>query len=94
MLRADKVDEWVEAHANVPPDVLAAIMDAGIRDYSVFLFGDRVFGTYECDDPEKSLVREAAAEATKRWRVAMALLFEEEVSRDGPSYLPEFFRLD
>ncbi len=93
-LRPDKIDEYVAAHAAVWPDVLAAIKDAGIRNYSCFLFGDRVFGYYECNDPGASLVLEAAAEATNRWRVAMAQLFDEEVAQNGPTFLPEIFRLD
>ena len=93
-LRPDKIDEYVFAHANVWPDVLSAIRDAGIRNYSIYLFGDRVFGYYECDDPESAVSIEAASEATQRWRTAMRDLFDDEVTQNGPTYLPEIFRLD
>jgi len=93
-LRPDKINEYVTAHADVWPDVLAAIKGAGIRNYSVYLFEDRVFGYYECDDPASALVLEAASEATQRWRATMRRLFDEEVTRDGPTFLPEIFRLD
>jgi L-rhamnose mutarotase len=93
-LRPDKIETYVEAHANVWPDVLDAIRAAGIRDYSVFLFGDRVFGTYECDDPERSQAIEEAAEATQRWRAWMRELFDEEVTLHGPTWLTEVFRLE
>lgn len=93
-LRPDRIDEYVTAHAAVWPDVLDAIRAAGIRDYSVYLIGDRVVGVYECDDPEESLRIEAAAEATRRWRAYMAELFEPAVATDGPTYLDEIFRLD
>ena len=46
-LRPDKIEAYVEAHANVWPGVVDAMRAAGMRDYSVFIFGDRVFGTYE-----------------------------------------------
>jgi L-rhamnose mutarotase len=93
-LRPDRIADYVTAHAAVWPDVLAAITDAGIRNYSIYLFQDRVFAYYECDDPESAATREAAAEATQRWRAIMRELFDEEVSRDGVTFLPEIFRLD
>jgi len=93
-LRPDKVDEYVEAHANVWPDALAAITAAGIRNYSIFLFGTRVFAYYECDDPDEAVRVEAEAEATQRWRAKMRGLFEDEVATEGVDFLPEIFRLD
>src|SRR3954467_14239341 len=71
-LRPEKVDEYVEAHANVWPEMRQMIHDAGVRNYSISLFGDRVFGYYECDDPEATKAYQAAAEVTKRWGEAMA----------------------
>lgn len=93
-LRPDKVDEYVEAHANVWPDALAAITAAGIRNYSIFLFGTRVFAYYECDDPDEAVRVEAEAEATQRWRAKMRDLFVDEVATEGVAFLPEIFRLD
>jgi L-rhamnose mutarotase len=93
-LRPDKVDEYVEAHANVWPDALAAITAAGIRNYSIFLSGNRVFAYYECDDPDEAVRVEAEAEATQRWRAHMRDLFEDEVATEGVDFLPEIFRLD
>jgi L-rhamnose mutarotase len=93
-LRPDKVDAYVEAHAHVWPDVLAAIRAAGIRDYSIWLFEDRVFAQYECDDPAEAIRLEDAAEATGRWRALMREYFVPELATEGVSWLPEIFRLD
>jgi L-rhamnose mutarotase len=93
-LRPEKVDDYVREHANVPPDVLAAITAAGIRNYSIFLFENRVFAYYECDDPDQAANLEAAAEATQRWRKRMLDLWEDEVATEGVTFLPEIFRLD
>jgi L-rhamnose mutarotase len=93
-LRPDKVDAYVAAHANVWPDVLDAIRAAGIRDYSIWLWEDRVFAQYETDDHEASLRIEAAAEATQRWRAHMREYFTEELATAGVTWLPEIFRLD
>ncbi len=93
-LRPDKIEAYVEAHANVWPGVVDAMRAAGMRDYSVFIFGDRVFGTYECDDLDKSLAIEEAAEATQRWRSWMRELFDDEVTLYGPTWMREVFRLE
>lgn len=68
--------------------------DSGVRNYSIYLAGDRVFGYYECDDPEGSKAYQAAQEVTKRWGAAMAPLFHPEVAEQGLQNLPEIFRLD
>lgn len=93
-LRPDKINDYVEAHAAVWPDVLEAIRVAGIRDYSVWLWEDRVFAQYETDDHETSLRVEAAAEATQRWRAIMREYFVDEVATEGFTWLEEIFRLE
>jgi L-rhamnose mutarotase len=93
-LRPDRIDAYLEAHAAVWPDVLAAISAAGIRDYSIWLFEDRLFAQYECHDPEEALRIEGAAEATVRWRAHMREFFMPDVATDGVVWLREIFRLD
>jgi len=93
-LRPDKIDAYVEAHAAVWPDMLAMIKAAGVRNYSIYRFGDRVFGYYECDDPDAAAAYMAGAEVTTRWNAAMFPLFAEEVATEGLTYIPEIFRLD
>ncbi len=93
-LRPDKIDEYVTAHAAVWPDMLAMITAAGVRNYSIHLFEDRVFGYYECDDPAATQAHMRDAEVTARWNAAMAPLFAPEVAEQGLRTLPEVFRLD
>lgn len=93
-LRPDHVADYVAAHAAVWEDTLAAITAAGIRDYSIWLFEDRVFAQYECDDPAEAARIEGQAEATIRWRAVMRDHFMPEVATDGVVWLREIFRLD
>jgi len=94
-LRPGKVAEYVEAHANVWPEVLDAIRAAGIHDYSIWLFEDRVFAQYSVEgDHAEALRIEAASAATERWRAAMRELFVPELATEGVTWMPEIFRLD
>ena len=49
-VKPDRIDDYVEAHRAVWPDMLQALRDAGIRNYSIFRDGTQVFGYFEADD--------------------------------------------
>jgi L-rhamnose mutarotase len=93
-LRPDRVDEYVAAHANVCPELLDAIREAGIRDYSLFLTGRTVFGCLEADDIDEAFKRLGRNPVNARWQDAMASLLEERVADQGPEMVREIFRLD
>jgi L-rhamnose mutarotase len=93
-LRPEKINAYVEAHAHVWPEVLAMLKEAGIRNYSIYLFGDRVFGYYECDNPASAIAFQDSAEANQRWSAVMRQLFDREVTEHGATYLSEIFQLD
>jgi L-rhamnose mutarotase len=93
-VRADRIEEYERAHAAVWPEVLALISSAGVRNYSIFRYQERLFGYYECDDPEGARAVMEAGERELGWTAAMSELFEPEVAERGADYLPEIFRLD
>jgi L-rhamnose mutarotase len=93
-VRPDKIDEYVAAHRAVWPDMLQALSDAGIRNYSIFRDGNRVFGYFEAEDLGRAAEYLAAQEVCARWQDAMAELLEERVPDAGPPALEEIFRLD
>ncbi|MFV0632640.1 L-rhamnose mutarotase, partial [Demequina sp.] len=76
-----RLDEYVEAHRAVWPEMLEAIRDAGRRDYSLFLSPSGLLvGVYETDDDAASAAALAADPRTARWEATMAPFF---VSLDG-----------
>lgn len=93
-VRPDKLDEYVEAHREVWPELLAALRAAGIRNYTIFRNGNEMFGYFEADDLEAAGSYLAAQEVNARWQDAMAGLLEERVPDTGPAALEEVFRLD
>jgi len=93
-VRPDKIDEYVEAHRNVWPEMLAALRDAGIRNYTIFRNGSEVFGYFESDDLEAAAAYMEGQEVNARWQDTMAQLLEERVPDAGPPTLEEIFRLD
>jgi L-rhamnose mutarotase len=93
-VRSDKIDDYVEAHAKVWPDMLAALRAAGIRNYSIFRAGNEVFGYFESDDLQASARYMEAQDVSTRWQDAMAEMLEGRVPDAGPPPLKEIFHLD
>ena len=93
-VRPDKVDEYVEAHENVWPELLAALRAAGIRNYTIFRHGNEMFGYFESNDLEAAAAYMEAQEVNTRWQDTMAPLLEERVPDAGPPVLEAIFRLD
>ena len=93
-VRPDKVDEYVEAHRSVWPEMLAALREAGIRNYTIFRNGTQMFGYFESDDLEAASRFMAQQEVSARWQDAMAELLEARVPDGGAPGLEEIFRLE
>jgi len=92
-VKPDRIDEYVEAHRNVWPEMLQALRDAGIRNYTIYRSGTEMFGYFESDDLERAGAHMAAQEVNTRWQDAMAELLDERVPDGGPPPLEEIFRL-
>jgi L-rhamnose mutarotase len=93
-VRPEKVDAYLDAHRDVWPELLDALRNAGIRNYTIFRNGTEMFGYFECDDLERAASYLADREVNARWQDAMAELLEERVPDAGPPRLEEVFRLD
>jgi len=93
-VRPDRIDDYVAAHAEVWPEMLQALTDAGIRNYSIFRAGTDVFGYFESDDLKRAAAYMAAQPVSTRWQDRMAPLLSERVPDAGPPALEQIFRLD
>jgi L-rhamnose mutarotase len=88
-----RVDEYVLAHRDVWPEMLQALKDAGIRNYTIFRAGNEMFGYFETDDLAATEMYLSAQDANARWQDAMADFLDERVQDRGPAPLEEIFRL-
>ena len=93
-VRPDKIDEYLDAHRDVWPEMLAALSEAGISNYTIFRHGNEVFGYFESDNLEAAAAYMETQEVNARWQDTMARLLEERVPDAGPPTLEEIFRLD
>ena len=93
-VRPDRIDEYVEAHARVWPEMLDALRTAGIRNYTIFRAGTTVFGYFEADDLGAVAAYLRTQQVNTRWQDAMAELLAERVPDGGPPPLEQIFRLD
>lgn len=78
LLRIDPsyIPEYLDAHQNVPEELLSALVEAGYRNYSVFV--DRsglLVGYFETDDAEKSLAAMKANQINNSWGKTIEPMF-------------------
>ncbi|MFF5521462.1 L-rhamnose mutarotase [Streptomyces coeruleorubidus] len=68
-LRPEHRDLYLRLHSEVWPGVEAALRDANIRNYSIFLREDTLFGYFEYhgDDFEADMAAIGADAATQAW---------------------------
>ena len=91
-VRPERIDEYVEAHRTVWPEMLDALREAGWSNYSLFLRPDGLLiGYVETEDFEAATAAMDATGVNARWQADMAPFFSQELSFER---LEEVFHLD
>lgn len=95
-VRKDRLEEYKERHADVWPEMRAALSAAGWHNYS--LFSDEegtVIGYLETEDFDRARAAMAETEVNARWQAEMAPLFEDLPGRPDEGMVPltEIFHL-
>ena len=97
-VRPDRLDEYVERHRRVWPEMLTALRDTGWRSYSLFLRDDGLLvGSVESDDLAAAQAAMAATDVNRRWQAEMAEFFVGLDARgpdEGFLLQTEIFNLD
>ncbi|HVX09397.1 L-rhamnose mutarotase [Humibacter sp.] len=88
-LRAGAADAYLAEHARVPDEVRALFDRAGIRDWTIWRSGDRLFHLVECDDFDEAMRVIRADEADRRWQERIGRFVDGFRGPDGtPAYAP------
>lgn len=97
-VRPERMDEYRERHAEVWPEMRAALAATGWRNYSLFMSGTgMVIGYVECDDFDASRRAMEETDVNARWQAEMAPFFIGLDGRrpdEGLLTLPEIFHID
>ena len=93
-VQPNRIDDYIEAHRHVWPEMLDALRASGIRNYTIFRSGDQVFGYFEADDLHDAGAYLAQQDVCERWQDRMAELLRHRVPDSGPPPLEVIFRLD
>lgn len=81
-VKPDRLDEYLEIHRNVWPEMLADLRGAGYRNYSIFADGNELFGYLECDDWDAAQQALSESDANRRWQEWMTTYLETPVGPD------------
>ena len=83
-------------HEEVWPDVIEALGEAGYRNYTVFIHGDTIFGSFECDELERVAAVQKTSSALARWRDAVSRFAfnQPDQTSGGPPLMEPVFRFD
>ena len=75
-VKPDRLDEYVERHRAVWPDMLATLASTGWHNYSLFLRQDGLLiGYFETPDLGAALAGMDSADVNTRWQAEMAEFF-------------------
>jgi len=89
-------EEYMRRHQEIWPEMVEALREAGIRNYSIFRYGLALFGYFETDDIEKTQEYLANSETNQRWSEWMDPIMKVDIdpTTDFPYLLPLQWHMD
>jgi L-rhamnose mutarotase len=98
-VRPEKLEEYKKHHAAVWPEVLETIRKCNIRNYSIFLKDDLLFGYFEYCGPDfqADMAKMAADPKTQQWWKIMGPMQQPLETRNEGEWwasMDEVFHLD
>jgi L-rhamnose mutarotase len=89
-------EEYKKRHAEIWPEMVEALKNAGIRNYSIFRHGLTLFGYFETDDLDRMIAILKDDPVNTRWGASMApiMKIEGDERRGFPFLLPLQWHMD
>ncbi len=83
-------EEYRRRHDEIWPEMVEALREAGVRNYSIFRHGLTLFGYFETDDLEQTQRYLANSEVNRRWGESMGRVMKMEIdpNTNFPYLLP------
>ena len=66
-VKAGMLDEYIQRHDNLWPEMKEMLRDAGIRNYTIWNVGNELFGYYECDSIQTASQVQSNSEINAKW---------------------------
>jgi L-rhamnose mutarotase len=89
-------EEYLRRHQEIWPEMVEALREAGVSNYSIFRHGLTLFGYFETDDIDKTREYLANSETNQRWSDWMDPIMKVEIdpTTDFPYLLPLQWHMD
>ncbi|GAB3601256.1 L-rhamnose mutarotase [Microbacterium tumbae] len=82
-IREGAIDEYRRHHARIPDDLAASFTRLGIRDWTIWRAGRRLFHLVDCDDWDAALAALDADPANEAWQADIGRFVELFRDADG-----------
>ena len=86
-LKPGTEQEYIRRHREIWPEMLMMLQQAGIRNYSIWLWNTQVIGYYESEDLLKADAYKAQSRVQAKWSAYMRDILLPAV-RDGTQLSP------
>jgi L-rhamnose mutarotase len=95
-VRADRIEEYEQAHQAVPAELTEAIRAAGVTSWTIWRSGTDLFHVIDCEDYPAMLAALAGNPVNVAWQARMAELLQDPhdySAAGGDAVLPVVWRL-
>ena len=92
-----KLDEYIQRHDNIWPELKEVLAAAGIRNYTIWNVGNELFGYYECKHGVAFAAEtQSHSPIVERWDAYMAdiLIMEKDPQTGAQPLLTQVFSFD
>lgn len=90
-LKSGAAGEYIRLHKDTNPELREALYKAGIRNFSIYIYGDELFSYLECDDWDAAMQYLEDDPPTQKWSELMRTLLDEPLPWQ---VLEEVFHVD
>lgn len=82
-LKEEHLEDYIDIHKNVWPEILTAIRDAGAENLIIYYYKHLSIIFYECEDINEFYKNYGAKDIVKKWNATVGPWFEQSPTLDG-----------